>query len=718
MKRTFILIVLAVSVFLSGCRKNETEVKPEPVAGTVKDICFSSHTRGTATGIGTDLGQSFSVCSFLEGKGSREVWFEFTEFSYADRQYTGAASCYWPTIADVNLDFYAVSPLTYRNTAEVQESVTLKLETADSSFTVTGTDGKTDILAARLTDVSGVNDSVRLEFSHTLTKVSFKVSGADSRYVYKIDSITLTANSSAKYTFGAGDCWGASSDEFNYTVLGTGKTIPAGIRSALSAGDPLYLIPNQPSSVSARVRYSVYHSSLRIDTTLTPVVTDLPVTKSWNAGKSIIYVLNLDLPSSASPITFSETGYVWDDEPEPEPEQELEPEMSLGDTLVAYYDVKSTDLIPIVHDTYPVSEMIIDDTVKIKPTERYAFPSVGMHKVTYVLKWNTCGSMFDSGALSALKTIDWTHIHNPMASLYFSFNHCPVENFIGFENVTVLGYTTAAFQYCSRLKHLNLPRCKQIGRFMINHLSGIDNTTITIPASVETIGCSHVFYDTGRSGIFTRFEVEPGNTHFKTINGSLYSMDGKDFIACPLSPEVTDDTFVLAEGVERTGELCFNRAANFHKLLLPDSYTITEYCAGQITEGINWGNSLSVALYSFTAVTDYLVKDSNTKYISDGGCIYSKDGTHLIAVPNKRTGMIMVREGCTHINREAFWEEALTQVNASPNCSGISIPASVISISDGQISGINNMVDKRNWNVIIAAGNPVYEVVGGKIALK
>jgi len=394
--------------------------------------------------------------------------------------------------------------------------------------------------------------------------------------------------------------------------------------------------------------------------------------------------------------------------------------------FIATYDIATLSDTVILKNPFSVDSMYIDGgSESVPPSTSYHFGTVGEHKVKFVLKsgLDTLSSMFDS--VTTIVHLDGTHFFWPQIKrMHKMFNRCKkLRNVEGLENWIVGGSeepTMAAFQLCSSYQHLVLPRTTVISAFMINHLSSIDNTSITIPASVERIDCAHVFYHTGKDGVFTEFIVESGNTCFKTIDGSLYSMDGKDFIASPLSPVVQDSTFVLAEGVERLGELCFNREKTFTRLLLPDSYVITEYCNGQnTTSGINWGNSLSVALYSYTAVREYAVKNSNPRYSEYDGCIYSKDGTRLIAVPTNKKGVVTVKDGCEHVNAEAFWEEALNQVNVAPLCSGITIPASVTDISAGQLSGINNMVEKKKWIVTISPENPVYRVdEDGKIAVR
>ena len=50
------------------------------------------------------------------------------------------------------------------------------------------------------------------------------------------------------------------------------------------------------------------------------------------------------------------------------------------------------------------------------------------------------------------------------------------------------------------------------------------------------------------------------------------------------------------------------------------------------TGNLNAGSNLSIAIYCYTGITRYEVKDTNPRYSSLNGLIYSKDGKALTAV--------------------------------------------------------------------------------------
>ena len=78
-------------------------------------------------------------------------------------------------------------------------------------------------------------------------------------------------------------------------------------------------------------------------------------------------------------------------------------------------------------------------------------------------------------------------------------------------------------------------------------------------------------------------------------------------------------------------ELSFSRNQNIDTLVLPNSYVIERYIKANTSSNtsnnnygfINSGNSLSVAVYQFTSIKEYEVKNDNTRYMSYEGCIYS-----------------------------------------------------------------------------------------------
>jgi len=295
-------VVLFTALAVAGCAEKDSASGGDK---SQDKISFDSYTTRQRTKAGTTLGQAFNVEAFLNA--SKTLYFPSTTYNYSDGIYFGEPIRYWPL--EGNLDFYAVTPVQYSCTSS---KVVALVPAADSTFTVTGTDGRTDIMTARNMNEAKSEDPVGLVFGHKLTKVVFKAVGADKNLIYKIDSINMKANSTATYSFGEKGSWSASSDACVYSFVDTCKIIPPNTQNAIPVGDAMFLIPSQDSTVRTEIRYSIYEGVVQVDTTITPVVVALPVTKVWGINKSVIYTLTLNLSSSVQPVAFSTKQKEWD----------------------------------------------------------------------------------------------------------------------------------------------------------------------------------------------------------------------------------------------------------------------------------------------------------------------------------------------------------------------------------------------------------------------
>lgn len=332
---------------LAACSKVDNNIASKGSNGD--EIVFSSYLGRirTKTGVGTALQQSFTVEGFVCGD-STVRYFNAETYRYSNGNYVSNVTRYWPLNVQ-RMNFYAVSPLQYTNTS----GVAVALKSVDSTFTVNGTDGTKDIVASRLVNQE-YECPVTLNFGHKLTRIAFMAKGADPSMTYKIDSITVIANSTASYNYGPSESWGESSDAFAYTFLGENITIPAGTLNPQSVGDTLYLIPSQGSTVKARVRYSIYHRKYQIDTTTSAVEIDLPVSDIWGINKSVIYKLTLNFTDSATPVVFTAEQGDWN-EVSPDPSfdiPEFVPVSSIvitpGDTTTYLYPKYTQELLATV----------------------------------------------------------------------------------------------------------------------------------------------------------------------------------------------------------------------------------------------------------------------------------------------------------------------------------------------------------------------------------
>lgn len=269
------------------------------------------------------------------------------------------------------------------------------------------------------------------------------------------------------------------------------------------------------------------------------------------------------------------------------------------------------------------------------------------------------------------------------------------------EGVTSIG--AAAFNECTGFNgKLTLPSTlESIGSYAFNHCEFLTNKSIIIPKSVKIIGSSktegsHVFYNTASTHI-TEFIVEEGNEYFKAVDGVLFTKDGTRLIQYPTSKP--GNVYEIPEGVTILDPLSFNRAGapsawcsapdgGLRKLIIPDSLNVIR----------NGCQQLNDALYKYAGVRYVDVKDTNKKYKSVDGILYSKHGTVLYTVPVARTGIINIEEGVTRFPGVfSYAESRYSQI--------INIPSTVTHIADYDLSNLK----KLGKNRVNFASNCIYQ---------
>lgn len=274
--------------------------------------------------------------------------------------------------------------------------------------------------------------------------------------------------------------------------------------------------------------------------------------------------------------------------------------------------------------------------------------------------------------------------------------------------------------WCFQNCHVNAIRIPDnlavISAGFFNHAAQLEVTSYTIPAGVKKIGYAHTFYDMGEA--LTELKVAPGNTHYKSVDGVLYSMDGTELLGVPRSKVFENNTFYIPEGVTFMGELSFSRNYGLKKIVLPNSYVIRQvipendpqYIVYEDNGNLNGGNSLYVALYVNTGVTSYGVKADNPRYAEHEDIIYSKDMTELVAIPVLYARAINVPEGATTWLPEAFIEYASSDGRLA-NCKSVSIPSTMVNIAPTQVARLNRTAKAYTaFRITVHPDNPVYYV--------
>ena len=119
----------------------------------------------------------------------------------------------------------------------------------------------------------------------------------------------------------------------------------------------------------------------------------------------------------------------------------------------------------------------------------------------------------------------------------------------------------------------------------------------------------------------------------------------------------------------------------------------------------------------FNAFVDLLVSKKDKETIKEKlyQCIYSKDGSELVAIPWQYNGALSIKEGTTKIGQEAFWTQGASS-SETTKLTSVHIPASVTTIESSQLTALNKLVGRIT--ITIDEANPNYTISSGKIVSK
>lgn len=317
-----------------------------------------------------------------------------------------------------------------------------------------------------------------------------------------------------------------------------------------------------------------------------------------------------------------------------------------------------------------------------------------------------------SGTFNTVTEIDFSNVRRIEGSLSQNFPNLKKVTFGG----SLVAVNSDAVAGMSTVSDIILKEgLTSINQYAFNHCTGYDKTSITIPASVTMIGepdgnrmTNHVFYDFGKDGVFNEFKVADGSNNFVAVDGILYTKDLKTLVAVPRAKVFANGIMTLPDETENLGELSFSRNTSVKELVLGDNIVIhssQDELKSSTYIPNNTGNSLSCAVYEFTSIEKYTVKESNPNYVSVNGIIYSKDMKKLIAVPHSYKGNIIVPEGVEEWCENALWLNSDTGHGVNEGITSITIPKTMQKIDKKQLAFIRNLgADKVN----VAAGNQSY----------
>ncbi|MBQ8287624.1 MAG: leucine-rich repeat domain-containing protein [Clostridia bacterium] len=329
--------------------------------------------------------------------------------------------------------------------------------------------------------------------------------------------------------------------------------------------------------------------------------------------------------------------------------------------------------------------------------------------------------------------------NNPFLDIPWNLYEDKIECVIIENGVTTI--SSDAFRGCYNLTSVEIPNSvTEIGSEAFSHCNNLTN--ITIPDSVTEIGYKAFYYCTNLQSVeigcdvaaigteafsscdnLTYFFVNEHNTVYRSIDGNLYSKDGKNLIQYAIGK--TAPNFVIPDGVTSISDSAFSGCDSLTKIVIPDSVITIEsgafYQTGYYNDESNWENN---ALYIDNCLIqveqstsgEYIIKPG-TKTIAASAFYYCSDitsveipdsvvtiGAHAFAGSGLTS--IEIPSSVSLIDSGAFWHcENLTSIklpdsalviegSAFRGCwslTSIEIPYSVLTIGDGAFSECDNL---------------------------
>ncbi len=279
-----------------------------------------------------------------------------------------------------------------------------------------------------------------------------------------------------------------------------------------------------------------------------------------------------------------------------------------------------------------------------------------------------------------------------------------------------------AFGYNDMLTRLTVP--EGVTQLEDGALLGLrELREISLPASLKTVGEWLFPY----SGALEQITVAEGSLHYQSIDGVLFSKDGKTLAAFPsgrsgyydIPPGTTaikpgafgSNSFLsgitVPEGVTELLDGTFSSLGGLTQLYLPASLQ-------------SIGGS---ALPAYGAFEQIVVAEGSKHFQTYEGVLFSRDGKTLLTYPAGRKGAYEIPPGTLHIAAHAFGDnDGLTGITVPDGVTKlvehlfsdlggleeVCLPASLREIGDGALPDFGAL-----RRVEVAEGNPRYQSIDG-----
>lgn len=173
------------------------------------------------------------------------------------------------------------------------------------------------------------------------------------------------------------------------------------------------------------------------------------------------------------------------------------------------------------------------------------------------------------------------------------------------DSVVSIGY--GSFWFCENITSIEVPDSViSIGAYAFAACSNLER--VAIGDSVETIG-DYVFAVCNK---LTSIIVDENNQYYKSINGNLYSKDGKTLIRYAIGK--ADTLFEIPNGVTTIGDTAFIGCKSIVSVSIPNSVSYIG----------------TTALAACPKLTNIIIDDNHPYYYVEAGCLIEKGTTKKV----------------------------------------------------------------------------------------
>ena len=249
--------------------------------------------------------------------------------------------------------------------------------------------------------------------------------------------------------------------------------------------------------------------------------------------------------------------------------------------------------------------------------------------------------------------------------------------------------------------------------------------TVYVPAGVSGLGI--VDFNKKLENVY----VDEANQTYKSVDGVLYTKDGKILVLFPNRP---DKKAVISEGTEGIVYTAFNNSS-FSEIFIPDSIKYV-YRQSVEVDSKDWNifsveNRLSEILSYQAELENVYVGEKNKNIMSIDGMVYSKDMKTFVMCPQTRSGEVVIDNNveilgraafgkCTDVNRIVlgdkiteirdicFMYSGLTELNIPDSCTNIG--RDIFFVCQG-LTTVNIPVGIKELNYAIFEGSYIRDLI-------